>query len=428
MRYLLTIGLSIITTLLCFSVVQDSQKVTQQEVIAMLEQYFVNYEYQAELGSDYKLIAGFPYYLAGTGISSSATSFTLTSFTIPQTSQPIIDADLEDTFYLTIEPGNRSRQEVVGCTTVTQNGDGTATISGCSRGLSPIQPYTASTSLQFAHSGSAVVVLSNPPQLYDALYDYVNTLALGDAVAATEGVAGFVEMATQAEMSAGTATGTTGAYLSLQSQYATSSNDVAGIHIPITGSDGYLDTSFANPIEFVLFSTTTGTGNVIRETSNGSVLLKSTSTNSQAVDGTLGYVLATTTIPGGSIGTQDMLRVLLPLSLASETGTGVQYTIYVYYGSNSVSCTSGLTVSASEQTSGIVDIMIVNSSTSTSQQEVYIHRPNFGAINTNLCTGAMTTDSTVDQNFYVKLDYSSANAANDATGYGATYELVGNVE
>lgn len=112
-------------------------------------------------------VGGHTYYLAGSGISSSATSFTLTSFTLPQNDYPIADGDLSDTFYLTVEPGNRTRQEFISCTTVTQNAGGTATISGCTRGLSPISPYTASTSLQFAHSGGSPVILSNPPQFYE---------------------------------------------------------------------------------------------------------------------------------------------------------------------------------------------------------------------------------------------------------------------
>ena len=109
-------------------------------------------------------IAGATYTLSGGGISSSATSITLSSFTLPQNGYKIQDSDISDTFYITLEPGNRSRQEIVSCTTVTQNAAGTATLSGCTRGLSPITPYTASTTLQFAHSGGSQVIFSNPPQ------------------------------------------------------------------------------------------------------------------------------------------------------------------------------------------------------------------------------------------------------------------------
>lgn len=112
-------------------------------------------------------IAGSTYTLAGSGVTGSATSITLASLTIPQTGQKIVDSDLSDTFYLTLEPGSRTKQEIASCTTVTQNGNGTATLSGCTRGLSPISPYTASSTLQFAHAGGSQVIFSDPPQLFN---------------------------------------------------------------------------------------------------------------------------------------------------------------------------------------------------------------------------------------------------------------------
>lgn len=118
-------------------------------------------------GTAVSTIAGTAYALAGAGISSSDTSITLTSFTIPQTGYEIQDSDLSETFYITIEPGSRSRQEIASCTTVTQNSDNTATFTGCSRGLSPFSPYTASTTYAFSHSGGSTVIFSNPPQLYE---------------------------------------------------------------------------------------------------------------------------------------------------------------------------------------------------------------------------------------------------------------------
>jgi len=120
-------------------------------------------------------IAGQTYTLSGSGVSSSATSITLSSFTIPQTGYKILDADMSTTFYLTLEPGNRTRQEIVSCTTVTQNANDTATLSGCVRGLMPISPYTESSSYKFAHAGGSSVVFSNPPQFYNQFLAADNT-------------------------------------------------------------------------------------------------------------------------------------------------------------------------------------------------------------------------------------------------------------
>jgi hypothetical protein len=58
-------------------------------------------------------IAGQTYTLAGSGVSAAATSITLSSFTLPQTGYKILDADISAIFYLTLEPGNRTKQEVI---------------------------------------------------------------------------------------------------------------------------------------------------------------------------------------------------------------------------------------------------------------------------------------------------------------------------
>lgn len=113
-------------------------------------------------------IAGSTYNLAGNGVSSTGNSVTLSSFTIKQTGQIIRDSDMSDTFYLTIEPGNPTRQEIVSCTTVTQNANNTATLGNCSRGLSPITPYTASTTLRLPHAGGVPVIFSDAPQLFNS--------------------------------------------------------------------------------------------------------------------------------------------------------------------------------------------------------------------------------------------------------------------
>ena len=109
----------------------------------------------------------FTYRLSGSGISSSATSFSLTSLTLPQNDYPIQDSDLSDTFYITFEPGSTSKQEFIACTTVGTNTGGSVSISGCTRGISPISPYTASSTLQFSHSGASAVIFSDPPSLFN---------------------------------------------------------------------------------------------------------------------------------------------------------------------------------------------------------------------------------------------------------------------
>lgn len=214
-------------------------------------------ETEPTFGAAVQFVGGSSYALAGSGVSSSATSFTLTSLTLPQNGYKLQDSDFSTTFYVTLEPGNRSRQEFVSCTTVTQNAAGTATLSGCTRGLSPVTPYTASTTLQFAHAGGTQLIFSDPPQLFDqAAFKANDETITGQWTFSTfpitpsnstssETVAGVVEMATGAEMAASTQNGAVGR-LAIPASLATSTYNsaTAGSRVPVTGSDGTLDHKF----------------------------------------------------------------------------------------------------------------------------------------------------------------------------------------
>lgn len=210
------------------------------------------------LGADTVLPTGIQTYtLAGTGISSTASSFTLTSLTLPQNGYAIQDSDMSDTFYLTFEPGSRSRQEFVSCTTVGTNTGGNVTISGCTRGLSPLTPYTASTSLRFAHSGGTSVIFSNAPQFYNqyAAKDNDETITgqwtfttfpvTASTSIASATTSGIVELATGAEAASSTLSGDIAtSKLALSTAIATSAAPTSGNVVVVTGDDGNIDRAF----------------------------------------------------------------------------------------------------------------------------------------------------------------------------------------
>lgn len=211
-----------------------------------------------QLGADTNLFAGLQTFtLAGTGISSSATSFSLTSFTLTQNGKEIQDSDLSDTFYLTLEPGSRTRQEFISCTTVVQNSDETATISGCIRGLSPIAPYTASSSLQFAHNGGTSVIFSNSPQFYEQFpakgndetitgtWTFTTFPITPSTTIASATTSGGVELATGGEAASSTLSGDIAASkLGLHTGISTSSAPSSGNVVVVTGDDGNIDAGF----------------------------------------------------------------------------------------------------------------------------------------------------------------------------------------
>ncbi len=187
-------------------------------------------------GAAPQFFAGGTYNLAGSGVSKTATSITLQSLTIRQTSQEIVTADLVggvgDKFYLTIEPGNATRQEIVSCTTVTQSPvNNMATLSGCSRGLSVVTPYTASTTLAFTHGGGAQVIFSDAPQVFDSILDYIDAASVAGAVDASLAAKGVIEVATGAEAASttGVGGGSTSAPLALTTAISTSTFNSAAL-------------------------------------------------------------------------------------------------------------------------------------------------------------------------------------------------------
>jgi len=110
--------------------------------------------------------------LSGSGVTSTATTVILTSFKTPDTTK-ILTTDLGTTAYATLEPGT-SREEIISFTTVTQNADGTATLTGVTRGLGFVSPYTTVAANKKAHAGGTIFVMSDNPQLYEDLISFNN--------------------------------------------------------------------------------------------------------------------------------------------------------------------------------------------------------------------------------------------------------------
>lgn len=105
------------------------------------------------------------YSLAGSGAVAGATSITLKSF------QSIDDVDYSMSDfgakgYLTLEPGNGDQEEQVSFTGLTQNANGTCTLSGVKTVLF-VSPYTETSGLAKTHPGSSSVVVSNTAGYYE---------------------------------------------------------------------------------------------------------------------------------------------------------------------------------------------------------------------------------------------------------------------
>lgn len=204
-------------------------------------------------------------YRLASSISSSQTTIKLSSFKEPNSNIPYtmayLNASLE---YGTIDP-QTSNSEFVSFSGITQNVDGTATITGVIRGLSRSYPYTASSTFQTTHSGQANFILSNPPQLYNDIYTYINNLSIAGSVDMSTSIKGIGEEATASEASTHKAdgSGNTTAPLVLVASISSSSRTANTPLVVVSSStDGYIDNSFINraalfPVASVANGTTT---------------------------------------------------------------------------------------------------------------------------------------------------------------------------
>lgn len=199
--------------------------------------------------------------LSGSGVIASATSIPLTSFKTPD-GRPLVMSMFGSIGYAVIDPNSPSKIEDITFSGITQNGNGTAVLTGVSRGLDFVSPYLASTTLAQAHAGGAYLILSNTagfygqqflfangnstssaimvfgsttPPRYDAepiwanftteilaSVAYVNSVVAAGAANASETVKGIVQLATAAQLAAGTSAGSTLARLGIPNSLATS--------------------------------------------------------------------------------------------------------------------------------------------------------------------------------------------------------------
>lgn len=105
-----------------------------------------------------------PFALSGAGAVAGATSLVLKSFqTIDGVNLAM--SDFGSVGYITLEPGNGELEEQASFSGVTQNSNGTATLTGIKTVLF-LSPYTETSGLAKTHAGSTPVVVSNTAGFY----------------------------------------------------------------------------------------------------------------------------------------------------------------------------------------------------------------------------------------------------------------------
>lgn len=120
------------------------------------------------MADNFNFVQAQKFRLAGSGVTSSATSIILQSFKLPDGSTTITLSNFGDIGFMTLEPGT-SREEQISFTGVTQNADGTATLTGVTRGLRFVSPYDEVSANKKSHAGGSIAVISNTAAFYNEL-------------------------------------------------------------------------------------------------------------------------------------------------------------------------------------------------------------------------------------------------------------------
>ncbi len=230
-----------------------------------------------------KYVQAQPFTFAGSGVNPGETSAVFSSFAG-------IDGDLLTMTdfgtkgFMTAEPGSGTLEEAYCFTGIVQNADGSATLSGISN-VGFISPYTETSGFLKSHSGGTIAVITNTAGFYNDFANksddetiaglwqfpnngntpvlgasyvaptldtqvvskkYVDDVAVSGAPDANTTTKGIVQIATGAQLAAGTGTGSTGAVIvSAGSSFKNTSAGAGDVNkVPVLNSSGVLDQTF----------------------------------------------------------------------------------------------------------------------------------------------------------------------------------------
>jgi hypothetical protein len=416
---------------------------------------------QIKLGSTYSPTGGGTYRLQSS-IGTTDTTIKLSSFKEPVSNIAYTMTYLNTAIaYGTLDPQQSTRSEFVSFTGITQNSDGTATLTGVSRGMSRSYPYTASTTLRQTHSGQSIFILSDSPQHFSeyavkrndeditgdwkvptpanstsiANRAYVDGAAFGGIGNASETATGTVQLATGLQAASSTSSGTLGR-LVIPASLATSTynTDTAALRAVITQNDGKIDdyfiatTTLLNPVITIasdLASTTiTGTTTIstCRNCTNTTVYVPATQFASTsiaalgALDATNGTVGSATTTywfmkdnasSGFGVSTQVPKAVtqLTGIKLIHpQTSTGdLQFFMITSYASSTYPTTATVdsTAGVNYTTTGTADQRIQSITLSTTGHDAITSVKEGGVVNLQVSRNGSTGGDTYNANLQI---------------------------
>lgn len=299
--------------------------------------------------------------LYGSGSNVGDTSLVISSFkTIDGTDLTMTDFGTKG--YGTIEPNVGTQEEQFSFTGVTQNANGTATLTGVST-VSFVSPYTETSGLAKSHAGGVNMDISNTSGYYNTfankyndetinniwtfpsteadrprgnadtdtavLAAYVTFGQLGrtsfaGTVNASTVQKGIVQIATGAQLAAGTGTGSTGAVIVPAASSFTNTSSGAGDvnKVAVLGASGEIAQGFLNTDRTIgaIYSFTAARAQITTDASANNDAVRNSYLNSKMFgngsDGALSISSGTTTLNTAS-------KYVYNYTSVSITGTGV---------------------------------------------------------------------------------------------------------
>lgn len=135
-----------------------------------------------QVGTTFTPVQASQFVLSGAGITSSATTIQVTSFTLPDPQKTPLTMDMFGQIgYAVLEP-QTNKIENVSFTGVTQNANGTALLTGVTRGINFVSPYNSSASRALSHAGGSYLILSNSAAFYGREFLFANNTGTSSAV------------------------------------------------------------------------------------------------------------------------------------------------------------------------------------------------------------------------------------------------------
>lgn len=119
-----------------------------------------------------KYVQAQTFQLSGAGVSAGDTTMTVNNFTqIDGTTLSMSNFGI--TGYGTVEPGSGINEEQISWTSITDNGDGTSTLSGVDHVLD-VYPYTGTAGFNTDHTGGVNFVITNTAGFYNTFANKSN--------------------------------------------------------------------------------------------------------------------------------------------------------------------------------------------------------------------------------------------------------------